>query len=398
MRPQAYFVVFLMLAGSLWANDSCLRCHGGQPPAGQQQAATVNMGQLEGSIHGALGCTDCHQIDPSRSHVGAAAQVACSSCHEDAAQGFNQSPHISGRQQNIDGLPTCVTCHGGHDILAVADPNSKTFHRNSVQICITCHEDQQLKDRVDAIPSPLMIKAYENSVHGRALIIDGNDEAPACVDCHGSHSTMPSDNPDSPVYKTHVAATCGNCHSEIAEHFNASVHGTGLAIGALESPTCTNCHGEHDIRPHLDPSSKVYSLNVAKTCSDCHTSEVIVGKFGLKADRIDTFKESFHGVAIELGQTKAANCASCHGVHDIYPQSDERSMIHPANIQATCGHCHEGLPADFARGTFHESASEKESGGEFYVRQFYIWFITILVIGFILYRILEYKRRVKRVE
>jgi hypothetical protein len=58
---------------------------------------------------------------------------------------------------------------------------------------------------------------------------------------------------------------------------------------------------------------------VAKTCSDCHASEKIVARFGLKSDRIATFEESFHGAAGALGDIRVANCASCHGVHNIFP-------------------------------------------------------------------------------
>jgi hypothetical protein len=45
----------------------------------------------------------------------------------------------------------------------------------------------------------------------------------------------------------------------------------------------------------------------------------------------------------------------------------------------------------------HTSASERGSGGEFFVRKFYIWFISALILLFLIYRVLEYKRRVKRV-
>jgi hypothetical protein len=138
--------------------------------------------------------------------------------------------------------------------------------------------------------------------------------------------------------------------------------------------------------------------HVAKTCSDCHASEKIVARFGLKPDRIATFQESFHGAAGELGDTRVANCASCHGVHNIFPQSDPRSMINAANIESTCGQCHKDLPADFAQASVHTSATDPGSGGEFFVRKFYIWFITLLIFGFVMYRVLEYKRRIKRTD
>lgn len=392
-----FFLAMLLTASGAKASDEvCLRCHGESATERTAETPLAGTGILERSVHAELGCRDCHNINPAVNHRYRRA-VLCGQCHVEEAEGYAKSPHVEGREVSLDDIPSCNTCHGGHDILAVADPESKTNHKNSVAICITCHEDEKVTEKFEVLPETQMIRAYENSVHGRALMVEGNLEAPACVDCHGSHSFMPSDDPESPIYKTHIAGTCGRCHIEIASHFEESVHGTALSGGVLESPTCTNCHGEHDIRAHLDPESKVFAVNVPKTCSDCHTSEVIVGKFGLKPDRIATFNESFHGVAVELGETRFANCASCHGVHDIYPQSDVRSWIHPANIEKTCGQCHEDLPEDFAQGAVHTSAADVSSGGKFYVRQFYIWFISILVVAFVVYRVLEYKRRVKRV-
>ena len=373
----------------------CLECHAAQPHP-QAKAAVVDTTVLQGSVHASLTCTDCHSIDPKVPHAGNRA-VFCGKCHNAEAESFSKSPHVLGRQANIEKLPTCITCHGGHEVLAISNPNARTNHRNSVKLCIACHEDEQLTGQVPNMPTASAIKAYENSVHGRALMIDGNMKAPACVDCHGSHNFQPSDQPESPVYKSHVAATCGHCHHDISQTYTESVHGTALVKGVLESPTCTSCHGEHNIAKHLDPESRVYATNVSKTCSDCHASEKVVGKFGLKADRISTFKESFHGAASELGDPRVANCASCHGVHDIYPQSDPRSLINAANIQSTCGKCHDDLPEDFAKGAVHTSATSSSSGGKFYVRQFYIWFISIIIVAFIVYRVLEYKRRIKRV-
>jgi hypothetical protein len=388
--------VLFLAASSLAQGQKCLNCHIAPPPKDQSGAQHIDTLQILGSIHASAACTDCHTVDPTTRHKGNRT-VFCGKCHQEEAESYSKSPHVKGKQASIEKIPTCVTCHGGHDIQKALDPNSRTSHRNAVKICIACHEDQKLTDQVAALPRPAMIKAFENSIHGQALLIKGDSTAPACVDCHGSHSFLAPDDPNSPVYKTHIAATCGRCHDEIAKTYSESVHGHALATGKLEAPTCTNCHGEHSIKAPSDPESKVYATNVSTTCSDCHTAEKIVAKFGLKADRIATFKESFHGAATELGDKRVANCASCHGVHDIYPQSDPRSLINTANIQNTCGKCHEGLPADFARGAVHTSSTMKESGGKFYVRQFYIWFISLLILGFIIYRVLEYKRRIKRV-
>ena len=390
----AVLVVFFVPSAAT-DKEKCLICHSAGATRGQ--APGVDTTALTFSVHSSLGCLDCHQVDVGRPHKGQRG-VGCGKCHPEAIAGYNVSPHIKGRDLDPENAPNCATCHGSHGIPAVDDPAAPTNHKNSVAVCTQCHEDEHLKEKFDMIPDPDMIRAYESSIHGIALLAKEDMRAPSCVDCHGSHSFKPSDDPDSPVFKSHIAETCGKCHAQIAAEYTESVHGSMLAKGILESPTCTNCHGEHDIQPPEDPHSKVFASNIPKTCNDCHSSETIVGKFGLKADRVATFRESFHGVAVELGETRAANCASCHGVHNIYPHTDSRSLVHKDNIQATCGACHEDLPEDFAQGTFHASATDKSSGGQFYVRKFYIWFISILIVSFVLYRILEYKRRVKRVE
>lgn len=377
-------------------SDRCVACHTGNPPAGQAAAQAIDTAVMNGSVHAAIVCTECHAVDPALPHRGNRT-VYCARCHDKEAEGYSKSPHVMGRKENIEKLPTCITCHGGHDVMAVIDPRARTNHMNSVKICIGCHEDQKVTDQVVNLPKPAAIKAYENSIHGKALLEKGNVGAPACVDCHGSHSFLASDDPNSPIYKTHIATTCGKCHADIAAQYGESVHGTALDKGVMDSPTCTNCHGEHDIRPPSDPDSRVFKTHVSTTCSDCHTSEKVVAKYGLKADRISTFEESFHGAAGTLGDTRVANCASCHGVHNILPQTDPRSLISSANIEKTCGGCHEDLPESFAKGAVHTSASVKESGGKFYVRQFYIWFISIIILAFVVYRVLEYKRRIKRV-
>jgi hypothetical protein len=243
--------------------------------------------------------------------------------------------------------------------------------------CLACHS----ASAAEATRARTFVNPADLSVSAHAGL--------TCQDCHDIEADQPHEG------KRQV--DCGKCHADVRAKYAESVHGVAVAHGIEEAPRCIDCHGSHEIRKVTDPESRVFSTNVAKTCSDCHASEVIVGKFGLKADRVATFEDSFHGVAVELGDTRAANCASCHGVHGIFPQDDPRSTINPANISKTCGQCHDDLPDEFTHGTFHVSASEKSSGGQWYVRQFYIWFISILVVLFIIYRVLEYKRRIRRV-
>jgi hypothetical protein len=178
--------VLLAAATALASDDDCLRCHGELADAAASDAPKVNRDVLERSVHSGLGCNECHNVNSKLKHAGNR-DVLCGRCHIDAAESYAKSPHVEGRAVSIEDIPTCVTCHGGHNILAVADPEAPTNHKNSVSICIKCHEDEDIKAKFEVLPEPQMIRAYESSVHGKALMIDGNMDAPACVDCHGSH-------------------------------------------------------------------------------------------------------------------------------------------------------------------------------------------------------------------
>ncbi len=261
-------------------------------------------------------------------------------------------------------------------ILLLVFTANRTYAQENA--CLACHSGSA----PDSLRAQTLVNTADLSASAHAGL--------TCGDCHDIQSDKP--------HEGRRQVDCGKCHADVKAQYSESVHGVAVAHGIEEAPRCIDCHGGHDIRKVTDPESRVFSTNVAKTCSDCHASEVIVGKFGLKPDRVATFKDSFHGVAVELGDTRAANCASCHGVHGIFPQDDPRSTINPANISKTCGQCHDDLPEEFTHGTFHVSASDKSSGGLWYVRQFYIWFISIIIVLFITYRVLEYKRRVRRID
>jgi len=82
---------------------------------------------------------------------------------------------------------------------------------------------------------------------------------------------------------------------------------------------------------------------------------------------------------------KAANCASCHGNHDVRPASDPASTINPKNLEKTCGACHPGAGKGFASVKFHQAVSATGARGAWFVRLFYMGFIAVLVVGFVLH-------------
>ncbi len=68
-------------------------------------------------------------------------------------------------------------------------------------------------------------------------------------------------------------------------------------------------------------------------------------------------------MASEVGSNTVANCASCHGVHNILPSSDPRSTINHANLAKTCGQCHPGANDKFITTKVHLDATSKADVG-----------------------------------
>lgn len=277
--------------------------------------------------------------------VQAAGNADCAACH-DQTQKLEKSAHAS---------LTCDTCHENHETYphpaGVAKPT-----------CAGCHSEQG--------------EAYERGVHGQAAK-SGNAGAPDCAVCHGSaHELL---KPQSEQFRASVPETCGMCHSDIAEQYRASVHGKALASGITQAPICTDCHGEHSILKPTNTASMVNPLHIRATCANCHGNVRLSKKFGLPADRITSFDASFHGLAAKAGDETVANCASCHGVHNILPSSDPKSTINAKNLPATCGRCHAGAGTRFAITQIHVVEGRSEPAAVRWVRQFYLLLIPLLI-------------------
>ncbi|HXG38657.1 MAG TPA: cytochrome b/b6 domain-containing protein, partial [Bacteroidota bacterium] len=203
--------------------------------------------------------------------------------------------------------------------------------------------------------------------------------------------------PAATVNKMHIPETCGQCHGEIAQEFNESVHGKALVRGVKDAPACTNCHGEHNILSHDDPRSPVAPLNVSgKVCSPCHSSLTLSQKYGISADRYKTFSDSYHGLAIQAGSVEVANCASCHGVHTIKPSSDPTSTIHKANLATTCGKCHPGANERFAQGSVHVVIAKEEEPILYWIATLYVILIVTIVGGMLVHNVLDFFRKTRR--
>ena len=269
-----------------------------------------------------------------------------------------------------------------HAIVSGDDPKSSVNRSNIPVTCGRCHGQKFLMESNGETAQPFL--SYQSSVHGRA-IANGSQKAAVCTDCHGVHQILPASDPKSPISKVTVASTCGKCHTDVSNTFTASIHGQAIARGNMLAPTCTDCHGIHSIKRHTDPNSPVAEQNVSRDiCARCHEGVRLSQEFGVPGNRVTSYFDSYHGLAAEGGSVVAANCSSCHGVHNILPSSDPRSTINRANLDSTCGQCHKGVTQKFTRTPVHLQSGSRsgdiDSVAVRWVRWIYIPLI-LLVIG-----------------
>ncbi|MCB2153753.1 hypothetical protein KQI84_02610 [bacterium] len=358
-------VLLLALSHPGWAagfeDKECMKCHGQSwiaqtSPSGLAGMVRIREGEtrvmrpedeiaalyisdesLKHSAHAGLNCTDCHSGIESLPHSQRLAALNCSDCHVETQDAVAAGPHGS---KVDDGLrrPNCNDCHGDpHEITLFSDPRTYTEALQSVENCMTCHDEEAIHPFNPG-------ESYRDNAHGEALYLKGLPLTATCVDCHGHHEMLPAEDPESPLNAFNVPDTCGKCHEGVEDVYYTSVHGQHLADGDEEAATCTKCHHSHGIKPIGEP----FLMDVAQECSHCH---IDLGR---------TYMLSYHGKAVELGYGNAAVCSSCHGAHDILPPDDPRSHVAAENLQETCSKCHDNVNANFVKYIAHVDFTDRE--------------------------------------
>lgn len=377
--------LWLFLTPQAGDNPACLACHGAEGMQSESgRDVHVDADKFEKSVHGIFTCATCHADIKDYPHPKPVAKADCATCHSDIVAEFGNSIHATARKNGDKQAPSCQTCHGSaHAIVPRTDPSSPVAKKNLPDTCGACHANPAFLEHHN-IPFARPVEAYRLSVHGRA-VEHGNEAAPSCSDCHGSHTITPARDTHSKINHWNVAATCGACHVEIKKTYTESVHGQAVLAGVRDAPVCTDCHGEHLILAPNEPQSFVNPSRVSTvTCGRCHSDERLEMRYNLPADRVPTFEDSYHGLAMRAGSQTVANCASCHGVHNIFPLSDARSTVNSAKLAQTCGKCHAGAGTRFAIGPVHvRTASVTEHPIVRWIRLFYLGVIP-LTLGFML--------------
>jgi cytochrome b subunit of formate dehydrogenase len=412
IRTYRLFVLILLIGAGgalLFAKSAapkgltsadCLACHNDtsltKDVDGKPVSLYVNEEKYKASMHGSLfQCTDCHKDIKSVPHDPAPAKVSCASCHADEQAKYETSFHAKAIKAGDTKAATCVDCHGSpHELLAAGDPQSKVSHQNIPKTCGACHGQKFVMAESGHSSQPFI--SYESSVHGRA-VASGNTKAAVCTDCHGTHEILGAGNPKSPIFKFNVPQTCATCHENIKAEFMTSIHGQAIGRGNWQAPVCTDCHGIHAIKAPSDPTSSVSAQQLAKnTCARCHEGVRLTQEFDVPGRRTTTYLSSYHGLATEGGSNVAANCASCHGSHNILPSSDPRSTISSANLTKTCGQCHPGATENFTKGKVHIDvplSADVGSKAVRWIRRFYLLMIALTIGGMLLHNLIIWRRK-----
>ena len=402
-----FFISIFILAGS-WSislaqditTSDCMECHSDPEltKVGKDSIVIslfIDENKYTNSVHGDLECVDCHADITELPHEENLQKPDCATCHDDILEEYLNSVHGRLYAAGDKNAPQCWSCHDDHYVYPSSDSLSTLSIFRQPKTCATCHADPELI-KLYNIPISKPCELYSNSVHYKAALKEGCYNAARCTDCHGGHDIEPSSKPTSHTNRYNVPKTCSKCHQDVYQQYAESVHGKALEAGASDAPVCTDCHTEHNIKHVKDPSSTVYSSVISKTlCPRCHEAERIVTKYGIEKNVVKSYADSYHGLAVRGGSVVAANCASCHGVHDILPSSDPKSSINKKNLPKTCGKCHPGASNEVIKGRVHIRPSKTSKNIIYYVTIFYYTLIILTIGGMVLHNGLDFLKKLK---
>ncbi len=326
------------------SNAYCLLCHS-QPgltwtlPSGETLSLTVDPKVLDDSVHGT-----------ANSH----GELQCADCHTDQLYPHQPNPAQTVREYQLQRYTTCGNCH----------------------------QDEATRS--------------QDSVHA-AAIKAGTVEAATCIDCHGAHDIQQPDVP-----RQRISLTCGKCHGPIFEQYRQSVHGAALLNeGNPDVPTCIDCHGVHNIS---DPTTNLFRVRSPELCAKCHANADLMNKYGITTNVFESYLTDFHGTTVALFNqedpnvaTNKAVCYDCHGVHDIAKVDASNSRVIRENLLTTCRQCHPNATADFPDAWVGHFPPTLESHPLlFVVNAFYTILIPVVVASFILLVATDIFRRIRR--
>jgi len=308
--------------------EDCLECHSNPAllinlPSGEELSLYVDPQAYAASVHGQHG-TGGYQ---------------CTRCHSD-----------------ITGYP--------HPALTAASRREFTLQQYTA--CTQCHT---------AAADDTMAGAHQIALAG------GNAQAAVCSDCHTAHAIqrLTDERTGATLAEARplIPAMCRQCHSQVYDLYSQSVHGQALLQeGNPDVPTCIDCHGSHDAQ---GPSVGGFRLASVQVCATCHADAEMMARYGINPDVYATYVTDFHGETVVLTreatpgeETEKPVCVDCHGIHNILAATDAQSTVSQANLLGTCQRCHPQAQFRFpATWLNHQVPTSRSAPLVYYVNLFY---------------------------
>lgn len=368
-------LLFLGFPFILRAQTDCLSCHADKT---LQDASGHSVGvdgdKFKASLHGSLGCVDCHTAIKEYPHPDLRTPVMCNTCHADQAAAIGGSVHAAASAH------TCTSCHGdAHAIFPKSDARSAVYPLNIPRTCGTCHASEAMAKKYGL---QNVYATYMDSIHGYAVSKEGLLVAANCMSCHGSHDIKSHKDPKSATSRANIPSTCGTCHGGVKDEYFAGVHGKAAENANQKAPVCTDCHTAHAI---LQPTLASFRMQSTPICGSCHK------------EQLATYRDTFHSqLGLLGGYVETARCWDCHGAHGILPASDPNSPIAPGNLVKTCGRCHKDANESFVQYQPHANPRDRRLNPALYYTRLLMNLLLWSVLGFFALHTLLWFIRAKR--
>jgi len=349
------------------SNQVCLACHdvantAKKPLYKGDTIIPVDVSHLANSVHLNIPCIKCHaDADPKLERPCATSKwVDCSNCHIEVANEYFDSGHGKAFTAKKPDAPYCTNCHGTHNTKSKTDDKSPTYRSSVPNLCGKCHNKNGQANKHTQLKEVDAYADYSTSIHGKGLLEKGLLVSAICTDCHTTHHELKASDSASSVNPANVPTTCAKCHKSIYEEYLSSDHSIKNNTDKLKYPTCTDCHSAHVIS-EIDKDK--FMLQVTVQCGKCHEKLA------------ETYKETYHGKAYQLGDLRAARCSDCHGSHYILKVDNPNSQLGYKNIVNTCKQCHSNANLEFTGYLTHATHNDNK-------RLYYsFWAMTILLVS-----------------
>jgi len=348
------------------SDNSCMKCHGDEDihkvVEGDTLSMFVDAKVLPNSVHKNIQCTKCHTevSDHLKRPCSTNQSVDCSSCHSELFDTYFNSGHGKAHYYGEDNAPYCTDCHSTHDTKSKFDDTSPVYRTAIPKLCGDCHREDGIAPMQAELKEVNAFADYSSSVHGLGLTSKGLSVSAVCTDCHTTHNMLKESDENSSIHPANVQETCGNCHKGIYEEYMESDHAFTLDEEGKEYPTCVKCHSAHVVS---EVNQDKFMIEVTTQCGSCHE------------ETAETYMETYHGKAYQLGYYESARCSDCHGAHNILDAENPESMISEENVVNTCAACHIGANKRFSNYLSHADHKDDPRMHFAYV------FMTALLLG-----------------